>query len=210
MNYLSNSGIMKNYNFLLHTELDSFMQSIRKIWEVYGKPSYVDQIKVSGESKHKLVNLDPVHVESTDLGKWLLANIGEIENCKFFICAPNSWGEVHIDGGIPPRNCAINIPIYNCEQGLMNWFSNEPADHKFISNENTNVHSTDKNRDIDFWVPAEQMVLTSPALVRTNIWHNIDNRDNNKHRVVFSFRFQDNPEFDAVKEKLSRFLFNKF
>lgn len=199
---------MKNYNFLVHPHMGSFMRVINEIWEVYGKPSYIEQVKAAGESKHKLVNLDPVHIENTDLGKWLLANIGEIENCKFFICAPNSWGEVHIDGGNPPRNCAINIPIYNCERGLMNWFSNEPEDHKFISNENTKVHSTNKNREIGFWVSEEQMILTQPALVRTNNWHNVDNRANKKHRVVFSFRFKDNPEFDTVKEKLARFLCN--
>jgi hypothetical protein len=199
---------MKNYSYLQGPKLGTFIESITKIWESYGKSMYTAQTKLSGTSKHKLVNLDPVHIRKTDLVMWLETNLGEIDNCKFFICAPGSWGEVHIDGGIPPRNCAINIPIFNCESGYMNWFSNVPEDHKFISNENTNVHSTDENRNIDFWKVEEQMILIKPALVRTNGWHNVDNRDNPKHRVVFSFRFKDNPDFEETRKKLTSFLLN--
>ncbi len=197
---------MKNYSYLQGPELGTFMESITKIWESYGRPLYTAQSSMTGSASHTLVNIKSANINDTELVKWLEENVGEIDNCKFFICAPGSWGEVHIDGANPERNCAINIPIFNCESGYMNWFSNEPDDRTFISNSNTNVHSTSKKKEVDFWEVEEKMVLTSPALVRTNIWHNVDNRDNPKHRVVFSFRFKDNPDFEETRKKLSSFL----
>jgi hypothetical protein len=192
---------MKNYNFLSIQGMPLLVKHLQNVWESYGRPAYTNRTK---DSQHDLVNLDAKNIRDY-LSIYLIEKaVAPIENCKFFICKPGEWGEVHIDGGDPARNCAINIPIFNCNSGYMNWFCNTPDDDRLISNDQTNVHSTKEKANIDFWNLEEQFILTKPALVRTNSWHNVDNRLNSKFRIVFSMRLQGNPEFSYVASRLNQ------
>lgn len=188
---------MKNFTYFTHDAVPEFVAEITQLWNVYGKTVHT----ATRHSRHDLVNITPVSITNTMFGKWITSEIGEIDNCKFFICEANMWGETHIDGGTIPRNCAINIPIANCETGVMNWFSNRDLSNS-ISTSRTNVHISKFSIDTSYWNSKDSMILTHPALVRTNCWHNVDNRLNSNPRIVLSIRLKNNPQFEDILDKI--------
>ena len=188
---------MQNFTHFTHESVTDFVAKITHIWNVYGKSAY----SLTSNYRHDLVNISPKMIDSTLFGKWIKSNLGEIDNCKFFVCEANMWGETHIDGGDIPRNCAINIPIADCNKGVMNWFSNSDVSTP-KSTSRTNVHSSDFSKDVNYWNSKDTMLLTQPALVRTNCWHNIDNRLNPNPRIVFSIRLKNNPQFEDILDKI--------
>lgn len=189
---------MQHYAHFAHNSVTGFVKELTTLWNSYGSTVYA----VTVQHQHDIVPISSDTIRITEFGKWITADIGEIDNCKFFVCKDSVWGGVHIDGPSPSRECAINIPIIDCNNGIMNWFSN--TDHSIVvSTSRTNVHTSDYHNDIDHWNVKESMLLTQPALVRTHIWHNIDNRLNPHTRIVFSIRLKNNPKFESVHNKLS-------
>lgn len=89
--------------------------------------------------------------------------------------------------------------------GVMNWFSNSDLSDT-ISTNRTNVHVSSFSIDSNYWNKKDSMLLTHPALVRTNCWHNIDNRLNPDPRIVFSIRLKNNPLFEDVWNKLDQWI----
>jgi len=201
---------MQHFTYIAHESIPQLTKQLTHLWNVYGKINY----KLSNKLNHELVNISVKNIIDTDFGKWITSEIGEIDNCKFFVCAPSVWGEAHIDGpggevhiGGPEdsRQCAINIPVANCDLGIMNWFSNcdEP---KLIATYKTIVQTSGHRNDIEYWNVEDTMILAHTALVKTNQWHNIDNRLNPNPRIVFSVRLKDNPLFDDVQRKLKQWI----
>ena len=90
---------------------------------------------------------------------------------------------VDITGDI--RNFAINIPLENCDKGTNNWGVTK----------DTRTH-TETNKSVIFgqgqYEILETIILDQPKLFRTNIFHNIDNSNNDKDRAVLSYRFKEN------------------
>ena len=82
----------------------------------------------------------------------------------------------------------------------MQWFDNDYEPLEIITDRTRII--LPKTEDI---APNEylRLTLTKPTLVKTDVWHRVDNIDNPDNRIVFSIRFKGNPEFEDVKALLS-------
>lgn len=117
---------------------------------------------------------------------------------QLFVAQPRHVGVWHLDG--VDRKASINIPIYNCEVGAIEWtdavfdkatrFKSEFTTHMAVTAPDANV--------------SDRGVLTEIALVRANTWHRINNSENANHRVVLALRFKDNPEFETLQAALQK------
>jgi len=174
---------------------DLFNDWLRYFWNEWGKSWY----PWDSQHTHDLLHLKVERIQSFAVIRRLQIMGLEVENCKYFLCRPHTKGNVHIDGA-PPRKCGLNFPVFNCQQGVMQWFDNDYEPLEII---------TDRTRIIlpktEDTAPNEylRLTLTKPTLVKTDVWHGVDNTDNPDNRVVFSIRFKGNPEFDDVKTLLS-------
>lgn len=118
----------------------------------------------------------------------------------------NSVGKIHRDG--LDRYCALNIPIANCDSGMMQWFE---------SNHEVNIQQYNKttvraihNDTFDPALPSVfQALITQPTLVNTDVWHRIDNSQNNFDRYILTLRFKNNPPYAAMKNILATWLTKK-
>lgn len=102
---------------------------------------------------------------------------------------PGAVMGIHIDGYSMDRknasNFAINIPILNCEQGYMNWYSG--------AYELTETKTKEGLKHLKInWkeepVIAERAIIDSPTIVRVNIPHNVENLSD-KRRLMLSIRY---------------------
>lgn len=101
----------------------------------------------------------------------------------------NTTGSIHVDGFSLERknasNFAINIPIENCDLGVMNWYGGE----YFLS-------ETKTKEDLMYlklnWKEEPKVVysevINSPTIVKVNIPHNVENMMD-KHRLILSIRY---------------------
>lgn len=98
---------MKNFIHFTHESIPDFVAEIAQLWNIYGKTVYA----MTRYSRHDLVNITPINITNTMFGKWITSALGEIDNCKFFICEANMWGETHIDGGTNPVIVPLIFPL---------------------------------------------------------------------------------------------------
>lgn len=161
---------------------------------------------------HDYVNIEPDRIRGIKVFDWLEREIWPVDAVKFFVAKANSFGGVHIDGCIhdfPFIRCAVNLPLFNCGVGDMVWYKDrsDPDGITRLIKEHRkgyNFYLAKDSLDADNWEHVETMgPLTEPRLVRTDSWHNVDNRANPSHRVVASFRFRDNPEYDVLYKRLN-------
>lgn len=153
-------------------------------------------------------------VESLDLS---------VDNCKFWITGVGVKNIVHTDG--LNRICALNFPIVNCEQaGPVQWFDRPlnpclirrgtesrydlrlayPTD---VISDGPTPDQISRESEVSMiytkdWVPSEQVFMNRPILIHTDVWHSVDNTQNDKVRVVFTIRFKGNPSFEEVSDRL--------
>lgn len=127
--------------------------------------------------------------------------IPSLFNCILFHRPGNFPQALHLDcnNDNPPQlmNCAINIPILNCEDSYMEWHS---------GNYSTSINSSTGpdgivRKFIDIaWTSQPQMIdktiIDSPSLVRVGIPHKVSVI--NKTRSLITFRFNGNPTYETV------------
>jgi len=181
----------------LKTKLQSiFLSECRSLFDQKGTHDYADIL--------------PDRVRGIQVFDWLEQEICPVVTIKFFVAKANSFGGIHIDGnlyGFPFKRCALNIPLFNCDSGLQVWYrdrTDPDGINKLIKEHRKgyNFYLAPDSLDQAKWEPIESMgPLTEVRLVRTDSWHNVDNRTNPGHRVVASFRFKDNPEYDVLLKK---------
>lgn len=121
-------------------------------------------------------------------------NFGEcdVKSAILFMVPPESKVNIHIDGYTAERkdasNYAMNIPIENCEQGVMHWYNGEYTLEEKVTSENL------KHLKIK-WVDDPELVyskiIDTPCIVKVDTPHNVENLGN-KHRLILSIRF--NPD----------------
>jgi hypothetical protein len=115
----------------------------------------------------------------------------------------NSVGKIHRDG--LNRYCALNIPVANCEMGMMQWFDNnyEMTVQQYTRTVVRSIHGD----TFDPTLPSTyQTLITQPSLVNTDVWHRIDNSQNSFDRYILTFRFKDNPTYEDMKSLLATWL----
>jgi len=131
-----------------------------------------------------------------------------------FIVPPKFMGIWHVDG--LQRKAVVNVPLFNCgADSTIEW-----TDEKLIDPSMIVTPETAKNRPPEFrsdHVPylsyethegelpvTDTLVLDQVTLLRVNTWHRANNAASDKHRVSLSFRYKDNPSFEALQAKVSR------
>ncbi len=125
---------------------------------------------------------------------------------QLFAINPKSIGMVHKDG--LERRCAFNIPLLNCEQGHMDWFEYN-YDQKTIATTYTQIRLThlekhfteDRIKD----VPSHRCYVNVPSIVNTDVWHRVDNSEQDKFRFMLSFRFVGNLKYADTVRKFDEF-----
>lgn len=120
----------------------------------------------------------------------------EIEFVQVFSILPNSIGGIHKDG--LNRQCAFNVPIQNCDNGLMQWFE-EGLEHRTYDTAYTKVRIA---LNTDGAVPVFSTIVDTPAMVNTNVWHRMNNAEGSGFRYMLSLRFTRNPTFAAMAQEL--------
>ena len=159
---------------------------------------YENSIKV--KDSHTIIK----RLVGSDIPQWIKDYFNfEIQVLQIFAINPRSVGLIHKDG--IDRHCAVNITIKNCDRGFMQWFTPEEFSEFFIGNDYTTIRITNeeinKGKKID--IPTlHSTLLTSPAIVNTDVWHRVDNRDSNNCRWVLSLRFKNNPSFEYLSNGL--------
>lgn len=149
---------------------------------------------------HNIVN----RVIDKDLPKWVidLFNV-PISHVQLFSAQPHAIGSVHMDGS--DRLCAFNIPVQNTDQGVMEWLDG-PVEGNLLELAHTSIRLLKNKKDGLKMGTSAQIILDSPTLVNTNVWHRVDNSANSRWRHVLSIRFLNNPSYQEVKGSLSGFL----
>ena len=112
----------------------------------------------------------------------------KVKTAIMFINEPRFVQDMHIDGFQIDRanasNTALNLPILNCETGLMKWYSGEfyltESPHKSIKYLKINWTTEPK--------VAVEKIINRPAIVKINIPHHIENQCD-LPRLMWSVRF---------------------
>lgn len=122
-------------------------------------------------------------------------------NCILFHRPGNFPQALHLDcnNDEPPQlmNCAINIPILNCEDSYMEWYDGE-----YTTRVNANKGSDGIVRkfiEIDWQVQPnliDKTIINQPTLVKVGVPHKVSVID--KTRSLITFRFNGNPSFDTI------------
>lgn len=120
--------------------------------------------------------------------------LNQVGHCQIFVCRPHHTGLWHLDG--VDRHASINIPLFNTERGQVDWTSEDIECVKEVSEYTT--HSVPVDRYASRYIE-HSSVLTGVHLLKTDIWHRLDNADNTLHRVVFSIRFKTNPLYEKLR-----------
>lgn len=119
----------------------------------------------------------------------------EIEFIQVFSILPNAVGGIHKDG--LDRQCAFNVPILQCDHGLMEWYPNNLESWTHNS-PYTKVRIAVNTEDA---VPLFSTLVERPSLVNTDVWHRMNNAEGNDFRYMLSLRFTRNRSFEEMKHE---------
>lgn len=119
-------------------------------------------------------------------------NFGEcdVKSAILFTVPAESKVNIHIDGYTAERknasNYAMNIPIENCEQGVMHWYSGDYILEEKMTSENLKHLKIKWTNEPEL---AYSKIIDVPCIVKVDIPHNVENLGN-KHRSILSIRFK--------------------
>ena len=121
----------------------------------------------------------------------------EVSHAHLLITRPRvRLSQYHVDG----RRAAINIPIFNCNVGCVEWSAAKNVKREFHQTKFSNYSVPEI--DIEPLGVEEQAVLNCVLLINTGHWHRVNVIDNPYYRVIFSVRFTVDPTFEQLKELL--------
>jgi hypothetical protein len=181
--------------------------------ELYKKLSFdatiIEQVRQATLVEMSTLNLNEAQIHFlrkpiTIMNEYLQKHypgIPNLFNCILFHRPGNYPQALHLDcnNNNPPQimNCAINIPILNCEDSYMEWYN---------GNYSTSVNSSTGpdgivRKFIDIaWNGQPQIIdktiIDSPSLVRVGIPHKVSII--NKTRSLITFRFNGNPTYETI------------
>ena len=128
---------------------------------------------------------------------------------RFFRTRANTNGPIHIDcnrATKEPREWAINIPLFNCDNSYMEWFDHDNfgefswwREAGFIKPPQEEMDDFDLNIK-----PIERIIVESPMLVETKSMHRVYNLDNPYDRIICSMRGEDTITYEQIYESLSK------
>ena len=94
---------------------------------------------------------------------------------------PNSESPIHIDGDRP--ECSLNIPLLNCENTFMNWYSSDQPPKEVVVEDNKTYFGA----DIETCTKIASIEMNNPYYVNIKQLHNGYN-PNDTWRVLLSIR----------------------
>lgn len=180
-----------------------------EIKHVFGLPNYVSSVDWYDQTCVEQTGFMSVRrlTDSLDLLPKLKTFISSFRDAssfshvQLFITRPNHKGGWHLDG--VNTLAAINIPLFGCSKGCIEWTEKEFT-AKFVKSPIT-TYSTPKESNSDFEPANLKLVLNQMALVKTDSWHRINNMGNSMHRVTASVRFKDLATFDTLQSELKSY-----
>lgn len=129
----------------------------------------------------------------------------EFHTSRIFITSPHKKFPIHKDcvgKKNDLREWAINIPLFNCDRGFNTWYEDKPEyEHKQHYVHPAAVSLTHPSPELSHKQP-----LSNISLVRTDIFHGVDNTDNDYYRVVLSLRSNDNITYNQLCERIDESL----
>ena len=180
-------------HLIVKLEWNDFFKKLQEYGNTFVNEKRASLLAVYAKDSHTII-----HRIISDFPKWIYDEFPvKISVIQIFAILPESIGSTHKDG--LNRKAAFNIPLLGADLGHMDWFDLDIKERK-IDTRYTQVRLTDHEK-IDY-VPACRIRIDKPALVNTDVWHRVDNRDNKNFRFVLSIRFEDNPSFSELKELL--------
>lgn len=110
------------------------------------------------------------------------------------IRTPHVVAPVHIDNDLEilKPELAINLPIANCDNTLMNWFNFPVAELEHINDRGNRYRSLPLNFDWNTLELLDSVELTDPHLLRIDVPHNVVN-NKDLYRMILSIRFDPQP-----------------
>lgn len=175
--------------------------------------SLLEEIVQATKIEMSTLNLDatqihflktPIAILNEHLQK-TYAGIPELFNCILFHRPGNFPQALHLDcnNDDPPKimNCAINIPIMNCENSYMEWYT---GDYTTSANSGTGPDGIVRKFIELKWKSTPQLInktiIDCPTLVRVGQPHKVSVID--KTRSLITFRFRGNPTFESISKIL--------
>lgn len=118
-----------------------------------------------------------------------------VSNAIIFGVKPEASIKLHVDGYTlnrdNARNYALNIPLVNCDLGVMHWFGGDYTLTEEKTDEALQYLKITWNSPPHIITSA---VIDKPAVVKVDVPHNVHNHSS-KHRIILSLRFDpDIPE----------------
>lgn len=129
---------------------------------------------------------------SAQLAKYGLQD--QVSHGQIFVCRPDHTGLWHLDG--IDRHASFNFPLFNTERGQVEWTTDNITCRTEISSYTTHSVPVDLHAVHDV---AHASVLTGVQLLKTDIWHRLNNAGNPLHRIVFSIRLKTNPLYETLR-----------
>lgn len=121
----------------------------------------------------------------TAVGKQLKVNDGVI----IFGVKPEASIRLHVDGFSldrkNARNYALNIPLANCDMGVMHWYN---GDYTLTEQKTEEALQYLKLTWNSPPVIIDSTVIDTPTIVKVDIPHNVHNHSP-EHRLILSLRF---------------------
>lgn len=126
----------------------------------------------------------------------------QIETVRIFITNPNSYFPIHRDciaKTTDLREWAINVPLLNYEKGCNQWFDDTDNDfgEEIYYEAAPGFLPSTSNLTV-----SEESVLDCIKIFRTDVHHNVNNINNDKHRVIISYRPRTHIRWQDIKEIL--------
>lgn len=118
----------------------------------------------------------------------------QVEDIGVYITKAGYFANPHTDGSSTGkiREWALNFPLFNCEKGYTTWHSYSDINTQTISDDKMSGTIYNKtNLKPSMTKELGRIRMNGSYMVKTNILHSIDNRDNQHPRAVLTFRFKD-------------------
>lgn len=194
--------------------------------EIWSRWPMIKGVKYPGPESHDnngFFNYDPNLVLRKDLLSSMHSIGLEPDSLNVFYTSPGKFVPIHVDGFNPDnydnrrRNIAAINWAYSVFPWKMTWYSSMSKDSEYEHHSNFHYHNSPTNVDhkqysYTRYIPEKMKVeyethwKVNPALVRTNVPHNVTMLENGPRWCV-SVRFkQDN--YEHIREQIKKFLHN--
>lgn len=124
----------------------------------------------------------------------------KIETVRIFVTNPRSILPVHKDciaNTNQLRPWAINVPLLNCDKGVNQWFEEPDASTETFTPDGSAIVPNNNNL-----ILSEECLLNCTKIIRTDVYHNVNNNDNDKSRVIVSYRADPNITWNEIKKRI--------